>query len=79
MMRCRRTHVLLLSIASRQAHQSVDSSHYTNGRPAGEVSESHETLFENRPGEATAGELATSLTHQWIPPVLVNAWSSLKR
>jgi hypothetical protein len=62
-----------------RSRRSLAFYYYTNGRPAGEVSESHGTLFKNRPGEATAGEVATSLAHQWIPPIVINAWKSLKR
>ena len=36
-----------------RTRRSLAFYYYTNGRPAGEVSQSHGTLFKNRPGEAT--------------------------
>jgi Rps23 Pro-64 3,4-dihydroxylase Tpa1-like proline 4-hydroxylase len=62
-----------------RSRRSIAMYYYTNGRPTSEVSESHGTLFRNRPGEATAGEMATSLAHKLVPPVLVDAWRAVKR
>jgi hypothetical protein len=53
--------------------------YYTNGRPETEVSGSHGTLFKNRPGEATAGEITTSLTQKLMPPILLDAWRGLRK
>lgn len=62
-----------------RSRQSLAFYYYTNGRPAGEVSQSHGTLFKNRPGEATVGEVTASLAQRMVPPVLLDAWRSLKR
>jgi hypothetical protein len=43
------------------------------------VSGSHGTLFKNRPGEATAGEITTSLTQKLMPPILLDAWRGLRK
>lgn len=62
-----------------RSRQSLAFYYYTNGRPAGEVSQSHGTLFRHRPGEATVGEMTTSLSHRIVPPILMDAWRSLRR
>jgi Rps23 Pro-64 3,4-dihydroxylase Tpa1-like proline 4-hydroxylase len=62
-----------------RSRRSLAFYYYTNGRPAGEVSESHGTLFKNRPGEATVGEVTTSLVHRIIPPIVLDAWRNLRR
>ena len=61
-----------------RSRRSLAFYYYTNGRPAGEVSQSHGTLFKNRPGEATVGEVTTSFAHRLVPPILVDAWRNLK-
>jgi Rps23 Pro-64 3,4-dihydroxylase Tpa1-like proline 4-hydroxylase len=62
-----------------RSRRSLAFYYYTNGRPATEVSQSHGTLFKNRPGEATVGELTTSFAHRIIPPIVVDAWRNLRR
>jgi Rps23 Pro-64 3,4-dihydroxylase Tpa1-like proline 4-hydroxylase len=62
-----------------RSRRSLAFYYYTNGRPEGEVSESHGTLFKNRPGETTAAEMTSSLVHRLMPPVVVDAWRKLKR
>ncbi len=62
-----------------RSRRSLAFYYYTNGRPAGEVSRSHGTLFKNRPGEATVGEMTTSFAHRIIPPIVVDAWRNLRR
>lgn len=52
--------------------------YYTNGRPAGEVSQSHGTLFKNRPGEATAGEMTSSFAHRIVASIVLDAWRNLR-
>ena len=62
-----------------RSRRSLAFYYYTNGRPAGEVSQSHGTLFKNRPGEATVGEVTKSFAHRIVPPILLDAWQSLKK
>jgi Rps23 Pro-64 3,4-dihydroxylase Tpa1-like proline 4-hydroxylase len=61
------------------SRRSIAMYYYTNGRPEGEVSVSHGTLFKNRPGEATAAEVRTSFAQSLIPPVMLDLWRSLKQ
>ncbi len=60
------------------SRRSIAMYYYTNGRPAGEVSSSHGTLFKNRPGEATAAEIRTSFAKSLVPPLLLDVWRGLK-
>src|SRR5271155_4790635 len=62
-----------------RSRRSLAFYYYTNGRPADEVSGSHGTLFKNRPGEATAGEVTTSLVHKLVPPIVLDAWRRLRK
>jgi Rps23 Pro-64 3,4-dihydroxylase Tpa1-like proline 4-hydroxylase len=62
-----------------RSRRSIAMYYYTNGRPTEEVSESHGTLFRNRPGEATAGEVANSLTKKLVPPLFFDIYRYLKR
>jgi len=62
-----------------RSRRSLALYYYTNGRPAGEVSQSHGTLFKNRPGEATVGEVTVSFAHRIVPPIVLDLWRSLKR
>jgi len=62
-----------------RSRRSLAFYYYTNGRPAGEVSQSHGTLFKYRPGEATVGSVTTSFAHRIIPPIVVDAWRNLRR
>jgi Rps23 Pro-64 3,4-dihydroxylase Tpa1-like proline 4-hydroxylase len=62
-----------------RSRRSLAFYYYTNGRPAGEVSGSHGTLFKNRPGEATAGEVTTSVMHKFVPPIVLDAWRRLRK
>jgi hypothetical protein len=62
-----------------RSRRSLAFYYYTNGRPAGEVSQSHGTLFKNRPGEATVGEVTVSLAHRMIPPIVLDAWRNRRR
>jgi Rps23 Pro-64 3,4-dihydroxylase Tpa1-like proline 4-hydroxylase len=61
-----------------RSRRSIAMYYYTNGRPAEEASESHGTLFQNRPGEATAGEIATSFVRSLMPPIVMDTWRSLR-
>jgi Rps23 Pro-64 3,4-dihydroxylase Tpa1-like proline 4-hydroxylase len=62
-----------------RSRRSLAFYYYTNGRPAEEVSGSHGTLFKNRPGEATAGEVTTSVAHKLVPPIVLDAWRRLRK
>ncbi len=62
-----------------RTRRSLAFYYYTNGRPAGEVSQSHGTQLKNRPGEATVGEMTVSLAHRIVPPIVVDAWHNLRR
>jgi 2OG-Fe(II) oxygenase superfamily len=56
--------------------RSVAMYYYTNGRPAEEVNESHETLFQLRAGEATAGNVFSTFMKRFVPPI---AWDALRQ
>lgn len=56
--------------------RSIAMYYYTNGRPAGEVSESHMTIFRKRPGEISAADKSKLLAQRWMPPAL---YDGLKR
>jgi Rps23 Pro-64 3,4-dihydroxylase Tpa1-like proline 4-hydroxylase len=62
-----------------RSRRSLAFYYYTNGRPAGEVSQSHGTLFKNRPGEATVGEVTVSFAHRIVPPIVIDAWRKVRR
>jgi Rps23 Pro-64 3,4-dihydroxylase Tpa1-like proline 4-hydroxylase len=62
-----------------RSRRSLAFYYYTNGRPAGEVSQSHGTLFKNRPGEATVGEVTMSFAHKIVPPIVFDAWQNLRK
>ena len=62
-----------------RSRRSLAFYYYTNGRPAGEVSQSHGTLFKNRPGEATVGEVTVSFAHRIVPPIVLDTWRNLRR
>jgi Rps23 Pro-64 3,4-dihydroxylase Tpa1-like proline 4-hydroxylase len=57
---------------------SIAMYYYTNGRPEGEVSATHATLFRNRPGDATAAEMRTAFAKGLVPPLMLDLWRSLK-
>ena len=62
-----------------RSRRSIAMYYYTNGRPAEEVSDSHGTLFRNRPGEATSGEKRKDLITQLTPPILLELYRGLKK
>jgi Rps23 Pro-64 3,4-dihydroxylase Tpa1-like proline 4-hydroxylase len=53
-----------------RTRRSIAMYYYTNGRPAGEVSDEHMTLFQYRPGEASAADTGRRLLKRWLPPAL---------
>jgi Rps23 Pro-64 3,4-dihydroxylase Tpa1-like proline 4-hydroxylase len=68
-----------VSCPAGRSRRSLAFYYYTNGRPAGEVSQSHGTLFKNRPGEATVGEVTVSFAQRIVPPIVLDAWRNRKR
>lgn len=62
-----------------RSRRSIAMYYYTNGRPAEEVSEDHGTIFRNRPGEATAGEISKDLITRLTPPILLDLYRGMKR
>ena len=61
-----------------RSRRSIAMYYYTNGRPAEELSVEHGTLFKNRPGEATAGEIRRAFLDQITPPILFDLYRSFK-
>ena len=61
-----------------RARLSLAFYYYSNGRPAEEVSDTHFTLFQHRPGEETAKDRARTLVRQFVPPVLTQ-WLEKRR
>lgn len=51
--------------------KSLATYYYTAGRPPGEMSLAHNTLYQRRPGER--------FLRDWIPPVLIDAARRLRR
>lgn len=52
--------------------------YYSNGRPAGERSASHATVFRHRPGEETARDRLRTFAKQFVPPILTR-WMDFRR
>lgn len=50
--------------------RSIAMYYYTNGRPEGEVSDEHMTLFQYRPGEASAADKTRRILKRWLPPAI---------
>jgi Rps23 Pro-64 3,4-dihydroxylase Tpa1-like proline 4-hydroxylase len=65
-----------LQCPAEQRRRSIAMYYYTNGRPAEEVNESHETLFQLRPGEGTAGNVVSTFAKRFVPPI---AWDALRQ
>lgn len=65
-----------LQCPPERRRRSIAMYYYTNGRPADEVNESHETLFQLRAGEATAGNVASTFAKKFVPPI---AWDALRQ
>lgn len=54
----------------QRTRRSIAMYYYTNGRPDGEVSDEHMTLFQYRPGEASASDKRRRLLKKFIPPIV---------
>lgn len=52
--------------------------YYSNGRPAGEVSDEHMTIFKYRPGEASARSQARRFVKSLTPPIFTD-WLDRRR
>jgi Rps23 Pro-64 3,4-dihydroxylase Tpa1-like proline 4-hydroxylase len=65
-----------LQCPPERRRRSIAMYYYTNGRPAEEVNESHETLFQLRAGEATAGNVVSTFVERFVPPI---AWDALRQ
>lgn len=61
-----------------RARRSIAMYYYTNGRPEGEVSAEHMTIFKKRPHELSVADATKSLLHQVTPPVLFQAWRKVR-
>ena len=58
--------------------RSIAMYYYTNGRPEGEVSDAHMTLFQYRPGEASAKDKAKRFVKRLTPPIITD-WMESRR
>ncbi len=58
--------------------RSIAMYYYTNGRPEGEVSDAHMTLFQYRPGEASAKDKAKRFVKRLTPPIITD-WIESRR
>lgn len=58
--------------------RSIAMYYYTNGRPEGEVSGAHMTLFQYRPGEASAKDKAKRFAKRLTPPIVTD-WIENRR
>ena len=64
---------------NRQARRSIAFYYYTNGRPVGEVSDPHETIFKYESGQESAADRARRVSRRFLPPILADALASLTR
>ncbi len=58
--------------------RSIAMYYYTNGRPLGEVSDAHMTMFQHRPGEASAIDRSKRMLKKFVPPVITE-WLENRR
>jgi Rps23 Pro-64 3,4-dihydroxylase Tpa1-like proline 4-hydroxylase len=69
-----------LTCPEDRTRKSLALYYYTNGRPANEVSDSHDTLFQARPGEVLSRDKANAAStastrekvKQFIPPIVID-------
>lgn len=64
---------------NRRARRSIAFYYYTNGRPAGEVSNPHETVFMYEPGTQSAANYAKSFGRRFLPPIVADMFAPLLR
>ncbi|WDI32660.1 2OG-Fe(II) oxygenase [Hyphococcus flavus] len=55
-----------------RVRRSIAMYYYTNGRPDGEVSGAHMTLFQYRPGEGSAADRGKRLLKRFVPPIITD-------
>lgn len=58
--------------------RSIAMYYYTNGRPEDEASGAHMTLFQYRPGEASALDRSKRMLKKFVPPVITE-WLEKRR
>lgn len=62
------------------SRKSLALYYYTNGRPTEESSRSHDTVFRERPGEASPQEPRSRIgLRDFVPPILLRAARRLRR
>jgi hypothetical protein len=60
-----------LSCPPERARTSLALYYYTNGRPAGESTDSHCTIYRERPGESRREGRFAAVLRELLPPVVV--------
>jgi Rps23 Pro-64 3,4-dihydroxylase Tpa1-like proline 4-hydroxylase len=68
-----------LTCPPERARRSMALYYYTNGRPDGEVQESHSTLFQSRPGEKKVRLPKRDALRRWVPPPILDWLHARKR
>lgn len=75
-------HPVPLNCPPGRSRRSVATYYYTNGRPANEASETHSTLFQNRPGadgpHPSLGRTAKRMARSLTPPIVTDAYYRLR-
>ena len=61
-----------VSTPDGRTRRSIAMYYYSNGRPEGEVTEDHMTLFQYRPGEASVADRSRRLLKRCIPPIITD-------
>lgn len=67
-----------LTCPDDRTRRSMALYYYSNGRPADEVSDSHSTLFQKRPGERFTAP-AKVMASRLLPPIVVDAARKIRR
>jgi len=60
------------------SRKSLAMYYYTNGRPASEVTNAHDTVFRDRPGEVVEPDKQPIGLKDFVPPILVRAVRKLR-
>ncbi len=68
-----------LTCPEDRRRRSIAMYYYTNGRPEGEVSASHGTLFHRRENEGTAAEKRKELLRDLTPPMVWEYMQKVRR
>jgi hypothetical protein len=78
-------HPTPLTCPPDRSRKSIATYYYSNGRPEEEASDSHSTIFRQRPDAPVAVEAngkargLKSFLHAVTPPFIVDAYKSLKK